>query len=153
MRLQLIPQYCSCAQGGQYHFRTKESLHPLVVYIDLRRHIACDLIYIFRVHGHLCHSCASLFNKISCLTVLNALIKPMNINKHNFCHQGVVRFRKPYRLQYVTSLSFRHHLLPWKTEWKRLPVILTESKIIMTSSNGNILRITGPLSGKFTCHR
>ena len=46
---------------------------------------------------------------------------------------------------YLPKISFKYPIGQWVTERKTV--------IMMTSSNGNIFRVTGPLCGEFTGHR
>ena len=71
-------------------------------------------------------------------------------------------YRKCVWYNAVTMLYFKQKYMRWRYKMRRLAltisvmtcsVILYMVNVMMTSSNGNIFRVTGPVCGEFTGHR
>ena len=77
----------------------------------------------------------------------------------SICHRWIPLTKGQSRWKYFHSMTSSCRLERGSTWfWNRLDTVLFKSRqriyrIMMTSSNGNIFRVTGPLCGEFTGHR
>ena len=79
--------------------------------------------------------------------------KPIFSLKTDSCHNVNFVITSVAADSYDDNSRCRQWRQSWYHDNSRFSCLLQTTLHMMTSSNGNIFRVTGPLCGKFTCHR
>ena len=107
----------------------------------------------FGVLKALCHSVLTRMVLMPEYSRIRMSIQWLLITRFSMLHQPISSHGFEH-VRYTVSCQCADDLLVWPvSRLNKHPPMLRKSLFVMTSSHGNIFRVTGPLCGEFTVHR